>query len=43
VVVIAACLWSFGRFGRTPGQKVDRAIDRAGEALEDAGDAIQGK
>jgi hypothetical protein len=40
--LLAAGLYACGR-GGTPGQKLDRAIDRTGEKLKEAGEALQSK
>jgi hypothetical protein len=37
--VVAGC----GKGGRTPGENLDRALDKTGEKIKDAGEAIQPK
>ena len=39
--VLALGLCSCSKDGRSPGEKIDRALDRTGEAVKDAGEAIK--
>ena len=41
--LLAAGLSACNRDGTTAGQKLDRALDRTGEAVKDAGEAIKPK
>lgn len=38
---LASGLFACGRGGATPGQKLDRALDRTGDAVKEAGEAIK--
>jgi len=40
---LVTALFGCGRGGRTAGQNLDHAIDKTGETLQDAGDAIRTK
>jgi len=41
--ILAAGLCACDGSGRTPGEKLDGALDKTGEAVKDAGEAIQPK